>query len=281
MRKFDYVFLTKLVLPDRLSSLLACLHQLQAEERRLPAVMAENVAKAVEQLEGRVFPGYALAIKKIDEGWADVPLSIEGLFSLVQLALPGTAWESEKKSLVLDQAFSAYLNSENAGVAPLLRVPCLMLDLLCIAPFSTASTAAALLLARHLLYRSGFVICGSIPFEEMILRYRYFYQQAFLEARKHWEENDSDYLPYIEMVLSLLYLGSRVSRLRPGSRRGAKRASIEMLVLSSALPISKAEICQALPHISPTTVEAVLGTMVRNGMVRKVGASRAARYIRA
>ena len=259
MRKFDYVFLTKLVLPDRLSSLLACLHQLQAEERRLPAVMAENVAKAVEHLEGRVFPGYALAIKKIDEGWADVPLSIEGLFSLVQLALPGTAWESEKKSLVLDQAFSAYLNSENAGVAPLLRVPCLMLDLLCIAPFSTASTAAALLLARHLLYRSGFVICGSIPFEEMILRYRYFYQQAFLEARKHWEENDSDYLPYIEMVLSLLYLGSRVSRLRPGSRRGAKRASIEMLVLSSALPISKAEICQALPHISPTTVEAVLG----------------------
>ena len=45
--------------------------------------------------------------------------------------------------------------------------------------------------------------------------------------------------------------------------------------------LSKADICKILPDISPTTVEAVLGTMVRTGSIRKIGSSRAIRYIKA
>lgn len=37
---------------------------------------------------------------------------------------------------------------------------------------------------------------------------------------------------------------------------------IEATVLNSLTPISKADICQILPDVSPTTVEAVLGAMV-------------------
>ncbi|MBR4322426.1 hypothetical protein [Treponema sp.] len=40
-------------------------------------------------------------------------------------------------------------------------------------------------------------------------------------------------------------------------------------------PISKAEICKLLPDISPTTVEAVLGKMVKSGIITTIGNGRA------
>ena len=60
-----------------------------------------------------------------------------------------------------------------------------------------------------------------------------------------------------------------------------KKARIESTVLNSLTPISKAEICKILPDVSPTTVEAVLGAMVKNGSVSRIGKGRSTRYIRA
>ena len=64
-------------------------------------------------------------------------------------------------------------------------------------------------------------------------------------------------------------------------KKVTKKAHIEATVLNSLTPISKAEICKILPDVSPTTVEAVLGEMVRAGAAKRIGAGRASRYIRA
>ena len=58
-------------------------------------------------------------------------------------------------------------------------------------------------------------------------------------------------------------------------------ARIEATVLNSLTPLSKAEICKILPDVSPTTVEAVLGIMVRTGSIKRIGAGRMTKYIRA
>ena len=47
-----------------------------------------------------------------------------------------------------------------------------------------------------------------------------------------------------------------------------KKARVEATVLNSLTPLSKAEICKILPDVSPTTVEAVLGAMVKTGSVK-------------
>jgi hypothetical protein len=52
------------------------------------------------------------------------------------------------------------------------------------------------------------------------------------------------------------------------------------MILNSLTPISKAEICKILPDISPSTVEAVLGAMVRDRRIERIGAARATKYIR-
>lgn len=64
------------------------------------------------------------------------------------------------------------------------------------------------------------------------------------------------------------------------SKRITKSARIEATVLDSLIPISKAEICEILPDISPTTIKAVLGKMVKEGLVTRIGASRGAKYIK-
>lgn len=171
---------------------------------------------------------------------------------------------------------------EASSAEPLLLVPCVALDVLCALGNGPGAQSTAISLAQLLLDRSGYSMCRYFQIEGKICTYRFFYQRALDRASAHWEQNGSDYLYYIEMFLSLLYLcGKDLHHAPSAAKRGSKRAAIEKLVLESSAPISKAEICAALPNISPTTVEAALGAMVRAGSVRKVGAARAARYIRA
>ena len=64
------------------------------------------------------------------------------------------------------------------------------------------------------------------------------------------------------------------------SNKITKTARIENTVLNSLLPISKADICKLLPDVSPTTVEAVLGKMVKNGIITIIGNGRGTKYLR-
>lgn len=59
-----------------------------------------------------------------------------------------------------------------------------------------------------------------------------------------------------------------------------KKARVEAAILNSLMPLSKVGICKVLPDVSPTTVEAVLGAMVKNGTIKRIGESRATRYIK-
>lgn len=210
-----------------------------------------------------------------------LPENLAGLLGSLRAALkpypakPGNTPEPDFAGLP-DRLREAY---DASRAEPLLLVPCVTLDVLCTLPDSQGT---AMGLAKALLARSGYPVCADFPLEEKIESCRFFYQRSLERAAAHWEDNGSDYLCYIEMFLSLLYLcAGELPPARPAPRRGAKRAAIEDLVLQSETPVSKAEICAALPQVSPTTVEAVLGAMVRQGAIRKVGAARAARYIRA
>ncbi len=60
----------------------------------------------------------------------------------------------------------------------------------------------------------------------------------------------------------------------------SKFARIEATVLNSFTPISKKEICEILPDVSPTTIEAILGKMVKSGQIIKIGSARNIRYLR-
>ena len=139
------------------------------------------------------------------------------------------------------------------------------------------------LLSLLLLYKNGFDAGKYISFEEQINNCKAFYYEALKQSSAGWSTNENDYFPFIENFLSSLYMCYKELDKRfavVNSVRITKKARVEATVLNSLTPVSKAEICRILPDVSPSTVEAVLGAMIRDGSIEQIGAARAARYIR-
>ena len=194
---------------------------------------------------------------------------------------PTPAAETEK---AMEQLEFAYLEARSdANINQLLLIPCVILDFLCIHPFRDGNGRMSRLLSLLLLYKNGFDAGKYISFEEQINNYKAYYYESLRLSSTGWDTNENEYAPFIENFLSTLYmcykeLDKRFAVLNSG--RITKKARIEATILNSLTPISKAEICKILPDVSPSTVEVVLGEMVRDGRIERIGAARATRYIR-
>lgn len=194
---------------------------------------------------------------------------------------PTPASETAK---AMEQLELAYMDAGNdADINQLLLIPCVILDFLCIHPFRDGNGRMSRLLSLLLLYKNDFDAGKYISFEEQINNYRANYYEAIRLSSTGWDTNTNEYAPFIENFLSTLYMCYKELDKRFAVLNGkkiTKKARTEATVLNSLTPLSKAEICNILPDVSPTTVEAVLGAMVKDGRIERIGAARASRYIR-
>ena len=178
----------------------------------------------------------------------------------------------------------AYVEARgNASINQLLLIPCVILDFLCIHPFRDGNGRMSRLLTLLLLYKNGFDAGKYISFEEQINRYKDLYYEALKESSAGWDTNGNDYFPFVRNFLSMLYMCYKELDKRFAivhGKRITKKARVEATLLGSLTAMSKAEICEIHPDISPTTVEAVLGAMVKDGRIRKIGSARNTKYIR-
>ena len=185
----------------------------------------------------------------------------------------------------MEQLELAYLDARSdANINQLLLIPCVILDFLCIHPFRDGNGRMSRLLSLLLLYKNGFDAGKYVSFEEQINNYKAYYYEALQQSSAGWETNENSYFPFIENFLSTLYMCYKELDKRFAVVHGkklTKKARVEATVLNSLTPLSKAEICKILPDVSPTTVEAVLGAMVKTGSVKRIGAGRTTRYIKA
>ena len=185
----------------------------------------------------------------------------------------------------MEQLILAYIDArDNSQINNLLLIPCVILDFLCIHPFADGNGRVSRLLTLLLMYKSGFNIGKYVSFEEQINLSKDYYYGALQDSSIGWHGNENTYTEFMKKFLSTLYkcykeLDKRFSTVN--GKKLKKTERIEQAVLNSVLPISKAEICGFLPDISPTTVEAVLGKMVKDGSVKKLGTARATKYVNA
>lgn len=184
----------------------------------------------------------------------------------------------------MEQLELAYLAARsNANINQLLLIPCVILDFLCIHPFRDGNGRMSRLLSLLLLYKNGYDAGKYVSFEEQISNYKAYYYEALRQSSEGWEKNENSYFPFIENFLSTLYMCYKELDRRFAVVHGkkiTKKARVEATVLNSLTPISKMEICRILPDVSPTTVEAVLGAMIKSGSIRKIGQGRGCKYIR-
>ncbi len=184
----------------------------------------------------------------------------------------------------IKQLVLAYMEArENSNINQLLLIPCVILDFLCIHPFSDGNGRMSRLLSLLLLYKNGFDAGKYISFEEQINNMKGYYYEALKQSSNNWEDGKNDYVPFIQNFLSTLYMCYKELDKRfnvVNSNKITKTARIEATVLNSLVPISKADICKILPDVSPTTIEAVLGKMIKNGSIIRIGTARASKYIK-
>ena len=182
----------------------------------------------------------------------------------------------------MEQLVLAYqVARDNANVNQLLLIPCVILDFLCIHPFRDGNGRISRLLSLLLLYRNGFDAGKYISFEEQINRRKGNYYDALKRSSAGWHEGQNDYSAFIMEFLTTLYICYKELDKRfavIGNRKVTKQARIEATVMNALTPISKSDICKILPDVSATTVEAVLGKMVKAGMFDKIGTGRGTRY---
>ncbi|MBO4886703.1 MAG: Fic family protein [Firmicutes bacterium] len=191
---------------------------------------------------------------------------------------------ADETKAAMEQLELAYLAAcSNSHINQLLLIPCVILDFLCIHLFRDGNGRISRLLSLLLLYKNGFDAGKYISFEEQINKYKDLYYDALQRSSVGWDTAQNDYFPFIRNFLSMLYMCYKELDMRFAVVHGqkvTKTARIEATVLNSLTPLSKAEICAIHPDISPTTVEAVLGKMVKNGTIKRIGVSKGARYIR-
>lgn len=257
--------------------------------------------------------GYRDALNEIHLHYGEIPFSVNSILRLhaIMLAYAGADFAGKFKTednvileidahgsrrvrfrptaaadtpVAMEQLVLAYLDARgNANINQLLLIPCVILDFLCIHPFRDGNGRMSRLLSLLLLYKAGIDVGKYISFEEQINSAKLFYYDALKQASQGWDDNHNDYFVFVQNFLGTLYmcykeLDKRFAVVNSG--RVTKKARIEATVLNALTPISKAEICRILPDISPTTVEAVLGSMVKSGLIERTGSGRASRYIK-
>ena len=170
---------------------------------------------------------------------------------------------AEETPEAMKQLVLAYMEArDDVEINKMLLIPCVILDFLCIHPFPDGKY---------------------ISFEQRINADKAAYYAALRDSSAGWQTNENSPFPFMVNFLMTLYgcyeeLDRRFAVVSTG--RVTKSARIKSIVLNALTPISKVDICRALPDVSPTTVEAVLGSLVKNGAVRKVGEGRSVKYIR-
>ena len=184
----------------------------------------------------------------------------------------------------MNQLMLAYHDArQSESLSPLFLIPCVIVDFLCIHPFSDGNGRVSRLLTTMLLQRAGFDIGRYISIEGMIDKHRAAYYDALQDSSEGWHTNENDYSPFVTLMMQILYACYKELDLRfekDALRRVSKSERVERLLRDAYVPISKADIRERLPEVSVKTIEATLSKLVKDGTIEKIGTYRDARYRR-
>jgi len=166
---------------------------------------------------------------------------------------------------------------------PLLLACMYVFDFTCIHPFNDGNGRLSRLLTLLLLYRSGYLVGKYISIEKLIEQSKSTYYDALEASSAGWNENESNYVPFVRYMLGIILAAyrefeDRVEGLTIDTKSKAQR--VEDLFDQRLGSISKRDILDHCPDISETTVERTLSSLLKKGAIKKVGAGRTTAYMR-
>ncbi|MCU1736423.1 MULTISPECIES: Fic family protein [Pseudomonas] len=276
---------------------------------RLKSLVIRNAAP--ENRSEQEIAGYRDALSLIHESAANMPFS-EGLVlqlhTILYRYLPqeGGRWKATNNDIVerhpdgssrlrfrpvaahltpmaiadLNQNYATAMDQHLAD--PLVLVPLVMLDFLCIHPFPDGNGRMSRLLTLLLLYHFDYAVGRYISLERIFEETKEGYYETLEASSQGWHEGRHDVKPWLDYFWSALLRAFREFEERVGTidRGRTKGGRVRSDVLARSLPFSISEIEEGCPGVSRDMVRLVLRAMKSEGLIESTGKGRSAKWKR-
>jgi Fic family protein len=168
-------------------------------------------------------------------------------------------------------------------VDPLILVPLVVFDFLCIHPFRDGNGRVSRLLTQLLLYYFRYEVGRYISLERVMEQTRETYYEALERSSQGWHEGRHDAKPWLDYFWGVLLRAyrefeERVDTLSKG--RGSKTEQVREAVGRRIGPFSISDIEKDSPGVSRDMVRVVLRQLRDEGAITPLGKGRGARWIR-
>ena len=193
---------------------------------------------------------------------------------------PVSAFETEN---YIEKMISAYNEALRLKIPPLLLIPTVIHDFLCIHPFADGNGRISRLLTLLLLYKNGFFVGKYISLEMIIEETKDIYYEELQASSENWHSGTNNNLPFIKYMLSVIYKAYSEcdERFKLISEKSLTSAERVMKVFENSLePLSKSDIAILCPDISKRTIERALKELKDRGLIKQLGSGRSTKYIR-
>lgn len=195
--------------------------------------------------------------------------------------LPVPYPETDLSVFMASRSFNETLKENE--IHPLILCACALLDFICIMPFKEGNGRVSRLVANLLLLKSGYDINRYVSIDDIIYDSYDSYLKAWADSRRDWLENGNDYMPFIIYFLSVISKAYEKVSFRfklTGYSKMSKAERIRHLLLDTGDEYSKEDIYRIWPDMVYNTIELELSKMIKEGLIRKTGTTKDAKYIR-
>lgn len=284
------------------------LEGITAPKARLEAIV-EHATTPRNRSEQEI-AGYRDALELIHQARSDMPVSVNVIRQLHQTMysyLPGDGgrWKSVDNEIVerdgdgnvtrvrfravpaamtpeaMEQTVELYRDSVRQGQEPLVLIPLVVLDFLCIHPFRDGNGRVARLMTLLLLYHAGYDVGRYISLERLFEESRESYYDTLEESSHGWHEGKHDWQPWTNYFWGVLTRAYATFEERVGTvgfYRGSKSQRVRDAIERTMIPFRITEIEKECPDVSRETIRKVLRSMRAEGRLETTGRGRGARW---
>ena len=193
---------------------------------------------------------------------------------------PISSFETEK---YFDEMVAAYRKAVKANIPPLILIPVLIHDFLCIHPFDDGNGRMSRILTLLLLYKFDYFVGRYISIEMLIEESKDSYYKELQNSSEKWHIGENDELPFIKYMLAIILKAYRECDDRfklIGEKTLSSPERVLAVIQKSLEPLSKRDLVMLCPDISQRTIERALKELQENEKIKQVGGGRSTRYVK-
>lgn len=193
---------------------------------------------------------------------------------------PLSSFETE---MYFDEMVRAYNIAVEANIPPLILIPVVIHDFLCIHAFDDGNGRMSRILTLLLLYKFGYFVGRYISLEMLIEESKDSYYEQLQNSSEKWHTGENDELPFMKYMLSIIMKAYKECDDRfklIGKEKLTSAERVFSVIQKSVGPLSKKDIMILCPDISQRTVERALKELQDTEKIKQLGAGRSTKYIK-